>query len=104
MLTSHFRRTIFSEETDVWFVLTWILRLFKTEVIDELAERAGVGAKVKKITEAAMRGEIDFNESFIQRVSLLKGLNENVMKEVAENLPITEGAERLMQTLNKIWL
>ena len=75
--------------------------LIQTEVIDELAERAGVGEKVKKITEAAMRGEIDFNESFIQRVSLLKGLNENVMKEVAENLPITEGAERLMKTLNK---
>ncbi len=75
--------------------------LIQTEVIDELAERAGVGAKVKKITESAMRGEIDFNESFIKRVSLLKGLSENVMKDVAENLPITEGAERLMKTLNK---
>ncbi len=75
--------------------------LIQTEVIDELADRAGVGAKVRKITESAMRGEIDFNESFIKRVSTLKGLSESVMKEVAENLPITEGAERLMKTLNK---
>ncbi|SMO85811.1 phosphoserine phosphatase [Saccharicrinis carchari] len=75
--------------------------LIQTEVIDELAEKAGVGDKVKKITEAAMCGEIDFNESFIQRVSLLKGLSESALKEVAESLPITEGAERLMKTLNK---
>ncbi len=75
--------------------------LIQTEVIDELAEKAGVGAQVKKITEEAMCGNIDFNESFIQRVSLLEGLSESAMKEVAENLPITEGAERLMKTLNK---
>jgi phosphoserine phosphatase len=73
--------------------------LIKTEVIDELAERAGVGAQVKAITESAMRGEIDFNESFKQRVSLLKGLDESVMEEIANNLPIMEGAERLMSTL-----
>ena len=59
------------------------------------------GEKVKAITEAAMRGEIDFSESFIQRVSLLKGLDESVMKDIAENLPITEGAERLFKTLKK---
>lgn len=75
--------------------------LIQTEVIDELAEKSGVGEKVKAITEAAMRGEIDFNESFIKRVSLLKGLDESVMKEIAENLPITEGAERLFKTLKK---
>ncbi len=75
--------------------------LIQTEVIDELAEKAGVGDKVKKITEEAMCGNIDFNESFIQRVSLLEGLSEKALKEVAENLPITEGAERLMKTLNK---
>jgi len=73
--------------------------LIQTEVIDELAIKAGVGDQVKAITEAAMRGEIDFNESFIQRVELLKGLDESVMKEIAENLPITEGAERLFKTL-----
>ncbi|MBS2099985.1 phosphoserine phosphatase SerB [Carboxylicivirga linearis] len=75
--------------------------LIQTEVIDELAIKAGVGDKVIAITEAAMRGEIDFNESFKQRVALLKGLDESVMKEIAENLPITEGAERLFKTLKK---
>lgn len=75
--------------------------LIQTEVIDELARRAGVYDKVSAITEAAMRGEIDFNESFKQRVALLKGLDESVMKEVAESLPLTEGAERLFKTLKK---
>ncbi|TRX66143.1 phosphoserine phosphatase SerB [Carboxylicivirga sp. M1479] len=75
--------------------------LIQTEVIDELAIKAGIGDQVKEITEAAMRGEIDFDESFIQRVALLKGLDESVMKEIAENLPITEGAERLFKTLKK---
>lgn len=73
--------------------------LIQTECIDELAERAGVGEQVKAITERAMRGEIDFKESFTERVALLKGLNESVMKEIAENLPITEGVERLMFVL-----
>ena len=73
--------------------------LIKTECIDELAERAGVGEQVKAITERAMRGEIDFKESFTERVALLKGLDESVMKEIAENLPITEGVERLMFVL-----
>lgn len=75
--------------------------LIQTEVIDELAEKAGVGDKVKQITEAAMRGEIDFKESFMQRVALLKGLDEKVMKDIAENLPLTEGSERLIKTLKK---
>lgn len=75
--------------------------LIETEVIDELAERAGVGAEVKRITERAMRGEIDFSESFRERVALLKGLDESVMKDIAENLPITEGVERLMYVLKK---
>lgn len=75
--------------------------LIETEVIDELAIKAGVGDKVKAITESAMRGEIDFNESFKQRVALLKGLDESVMKEIAENLPITEGVDRLMYVLKK---
>lgn len=75
--------------------------LIQTEVIDELAERAGVGEQVRAITESAMRGEIDFSESFKQRVSLLKGLDESVLKEIAENLPITEGMERLIRILKK---
>lgn len=76
--------------------------LIQTEVIDELAVRAGVGDQVKAITEAAMRGEIDFNESFRQRCSLLKGLDASVMQKIAENLPITEGVERLMRILKKV--
>lgn len=75
--------------------------LIKTEVIDELADRAGVGEEVRAITEAAMRGELDFSESFKQRVGLLKGLDESVMAEVARNLPIMEGADRLMSILKK---
>lgn len=75
--------------------------LIQTEVIDELAMRAGVGDRVKAITERAMRGEIDFKESFTERVALLKGLPESVMREIAENLPITEGADRLMYVLKR---
>ncbi|WP_339874158.1 phosphoserine phosphatase SerB [Olleya marilimosa] len=75
--------------------------LIQTEVIDELAELAGVGAEVKAITESAMQGEIDFNESFKQRMQLLKGLNEDVLHNVAINLPITKGARRLIDTLKK---
>ena len=71
--------------------------LIETEVIDELAIRAGVGEQVKAITERAMRGEIDFTESFRER----KGLDESVMQEIAENLPITEGVDRLMYVLKK---
>jgi phosphoserine phosphatase len=76
--------------------------LIQTEVIDELAERAGVGEQVKAITELAMQGEIDFEESFRQRVKLLKGLDVSVMKEIATQLPITEGLERLMKVLQKV--
>ena len=76
--------------------------LIQTEVIDELAEKAGVGAKVKQITEQAMNGEIDFEESFKKRVRLLKGLDMGVLKEVADNLPITEGLDRLMRVLKKV--
>lgn len=75
--------------------------LIETEVIDELAVRAGVGDKVKAITERAMRGEIDFRESFTERVALLKGLDESVMKEIAENLPVTEGVDRMMTVLKR---
>ncbi|MBO4435183.1 MAG: phosphoserine phosphatase SerB [Bacteroidales bacterium] len=73
--------------------------LIQAECIDELAKRAGVGDEVAAITESAMRGEIDFKESFTRRVALLKGLPVSVMKEIAENLPITEGTDRLMSVL-----
>ena len=73
--------------------------LIKTEVIDELADRAGVGEQVRAITESAMRGEIDFTESFAQRVALLRGLDVSVMEEIARSLPIMEGADRLMSVL-----
>ena len=76
--------------------------LIETEVIDELAMRAGVGDEVKAITESAMRGEIDFSTSFKKRCALLKGLDVSVMQEIAENLPITEGADRLMRILKKV--
>ena len=76
--------------------------LIKVEVIDELAKKAGAGEAVSAITERAMRGEIDFSVSLTERVGLLKGLDESVLKEVAENLPLTEGAERLISTLKKL--
>lgn len=75
--------------------------LIKTEVIDELADRAGVGEQVRAITESAMRGEIDFHESFTQRVALLKGLDATVLDEIAHNLPIMEGADKLMSILKQ---
>jgi len=73
--------------------------LIKAEVIDELAKRAGVGEQVAAITERAMQGELDFTESFKQRMALLKGLDEKVLAEVAEQLPIMEGAETLIRNL-----
>mgnify|MGYP000867846879 FL=1 len=73
--------------------------LIQAEVIDKLAELAGVGEEVKAITEAAMLGEIDFSESFKRRMKLLKGLSEESLHEVAVNLPITKGARRLIDTL-----
>lgn len=73
--------------------------LIQTECIDELAERNGVGAEVRAITESAMRGEIDFKESFTRRVALLKGLDVSVMRDIAEHLPMTEGVDRLMNIL-----
>ena len=76
--------------------------LIETEVIDELADRAGAGDKVRAITESAMRGEIDFRESFTRRVALLKGLDVAVMDEIARNLPITEGLERMMTILKRV--
>ena len=73
--------------------------LIQVEVIDELAKAAGVGEQVAAITELAMQGKIDFSESFRQRLALLEGMDESVLKGIAENLPITEGAARLISHL-----
>jgi len=76
--------------------------LIEAEVIDELATLAGVGAQVSAITERAMRGEIDFSESFRARVALLKGLEEGALQKVASELKISEGAEHLIATLRTL--
>lgn len=75
--------------------------LIQTEVIDELAERAGVGQQVRDITLAAMRGELDFKESFARRVALLKGLPASAKDDVIAHLPVTEGADRLFSVLKR---
>jgi phosphoserine phosphatase len=76
--------------------------LIEAEVIDELAKVAGVGEEVSAITGQAMRGEIDFCESLRRRVALLKGLDECVLEEIADKLPLTEGAEHLVSTLRSL--
>lgn len=76
--------------------------LIEQEVIDELAIEAGVGAQVAEITERAMQGELDFQQSFRARVALLKGLDAAVLPKIAERLTITEGAERLISTLKAL--
>jgi phosphoserine phosphatase len=76
--------------------------LIEAEVIDELAKAQGVGEEVAAITEAAMRGELDFNASFKRRVALLKGLDESVLAEIAARLPLAEGAETLLKTLKQL--
>ena len=73
--------------------------LIQCEVIDELAKQAGVGDRVIEITERAMRGELDFNESFTERLGLLGGLDAGVVHEIAASLPFNDGAQELMQTL-----
>lgn len=76
--------------------------LIQTEVIDELAAEAGVGEEVAAITEAAMRGELDFEASLRKRVLLLQGLDETVCEKVAARLPVTPGAERLVSTIKRL--
>ena len=76
--------------------------LIDAEVIDELAKAAGVGEQVSEITEAAMRGELDFKQSFAARMALLKGLDETVLAGIAENLRLNEGAEKLISSLKKL--
>ena len=75
--------------------------LLQAEVIDELAKEAGVGDEVSAITEATMRGELDFDESLRKRVQSLAGLSEDVLPKIAKRLVLTEGAERLLSTLRR---
>jgi phosphoserine phosphatase len=76
--------------------------LIQTEVIDELAMLAGVGEQVARITEAAMRGELDFQASFRQRVALLRGLKVSALQTVIDRVPLMDGAERLVSTLRRL--
>ena len=76
--------------------------LIQGEAIDELADVAGVGDQVAQITKAGMQGKLDFKESLIQRVALLKGVEENVLSFVAQNLVLTEGAERVIRKLKQL--
>jgi phosphoserine phosphatase len=73
--------------------------LIQGEVIDELARLAGVGEEVARVTEAAMRGELDFDESFTRRVALLEGLTAERVYALLESIPLAEGAERLIRAL-----
>jgi phosphoserine phosphatase len=76
--------------------------LIRIEVIDELARAAGVGPEVSRITERAMQGEMDYDESLRQRVALLKGLDVAVLDRIAADLPLTEGAETMVRVLKRL--
>jgi phosphoserine phosphatase len=76
--------------------------LIEGEVIDELAKLAGVADQVVKITESAMRGEIEFQESFRRRVGLLRGLEEAEVRSLLNTIPLVEGAEQLIGTLKML--
>lgn len=74
--------------------------LIKAEVMDELAVEAGIGEQIAAVTASAMRGEIDFVESFVQRLALLKGLSSDVMDGVYQRIQPMDGIARLMSVLN----
>ena len=76
--------------------------LIQMEVIDEIAKHAGVGRQVEEITERAMRGEMDFNESLRTRASLLKGLDASVFQKVRDSLVYTDGVPHLTRVLKKL--
>ncbi|MDQ2587358.1 MULTISPECIES: phosphoserine phosphatase SerB [Saccharothrix] len=76
--------------------------LIQGEVIEMLAAHVGVEPQVKEITEAAMRGELDFTESLRRRVALLEGLDESVLDEVAASLELTPGARTTVRTLKRL--
>jgi phosphoserine phosphatase len=76
--------------------------LIRIEVIDELARAHGVGDKVSAITRRAMMGELDYDQSLRERVALLRGLDARVLQDLADNLPLTEGAETLLRVLKRL--
>jgi len=76
--------------------------LIQTEVIDEMADVMGAGAEVRAVTEAAMNGEMDFDESLRQRVSKLKGLKVSQMEEILAKLPFTPGVEDFIKTVKSL--
>jgi phosphoserine phosphatase len=92
------RETIFRRNRRL-FAFDMDSTLIQGEVIDELARLAGVGDSVARITEAAMRGEVGFDESFTRRVALLKGLPADRVLSLLDTIPLAEGAERLIRTL-----
>ncbi len=76
--------------------------LIQVEVIDELARLAGVGTEVAAITEQAMNGELDFKQSLAARVALLKGLKQQALEEVYQQIPFTSGARNLIHILKRL--
>jgi phosphoserine phosphatase len=76
--------------------------LIRDEVIDVLADRAGCAAEVAKVTDATMRGDLDFEASLRERVALLAGLDERVLGEVRRELRLTPGARTLIRTLKRL--
>jgi phosphoserine phosphatase len=81
------------------FVFDMDSTLIEAEVIDELAKLAGVGDRVAAVTASAMRGEIDFKQSFSHRISLLRGLPEQRVRDLLARIPLTPGVERLFKEL-----
>jgi phosphoserine phosphatase len=79
------------------FVFDMDSTLIQVEVIDELAKLAGVGEQVAAVTASAMRGEIDFKQSFAHRISLLRGLPEATVLDLVGRIPLTPGVERLFK-------
>jgi phosphoserine phosphatase len=76
--------------------------LVDMEIIDEMAIRAGVLKEVSRITEKAMRGDLDFEEALRQRVALLKGLRIKELEEIRKEMKLSEGAEELVATLKRL--
>jgi phosphoserine phosphatase len=84
------------------FVFDMDSTLIQAEVIDELAKLHGVGDQVSAITASAMRGELDFKQSFTRRISLLRGLSADRVQNVIHSIPPADGAERLIATLKRL--
>ena len=84
------------------FVFDMDSTLIQAEVIDELAKLHGVGDQVSAITASAMRGELDFNQSFTRRIALLRGLPADRVQNVLHSIPLADGAERLIATLKRL--